>query len=60
MVCCHWMAEDQSIQLGDWGGGCCDPPADPGQCPGGDNNFLKKVLNIGLRKILEKLTIDTF
>ena len=54
------MAEDQSIQLGDWGGGCCDPPADPGQCPGGDNNFLKKVLNIGLRKILEKLTIDTF
>ena len=45
-----------------WGGlgVAVNPPAVPGQCPGNVQNFLKKVLNIGLKKIFEKLKIDTF
>ena len=45
-----------------WGGlgVAVNPPAVPGQCPGNVQNFLKKVLNIGLKKMFEKLKIDTF
>ena len=59
----HLMAEDHSIQLGVWG--CCEPlppppPAGAGQRPGGSLNFMKNFLNIGLKKMFEKLKIDTF
>ena len=57
----HLIAKGYSIQLGVWG--CYNPPpppAGPGQCPGGGSNFLKNVLNIGLKKMFEKLKTDTF
>ena len=55
------MTEDHSIQLGVWGlgGGAVSPLADVVQHPGGSQNFLK-FLNIGLKKMFEKLKIDTF
>ena len=55
MACYHLMTEGQSIQLR-----AVSTPAGPGRCPGGGLNFLKNVLNIGLRKMFEKLTIDIF
>ena len=58
MACYHLMTEGQSIQLRVWG--AVSTPAGPGRCPGGGLNFLKNVLNIGLRKMFEKLTIDIF
>ena len=66
MVGYHLLTEAQSIQLGVWReGGTVSPPpptppAGPGQCPGACWNFLKIFLNIGLRKMFEKLTIHTF
>ena len=36
------------------------PPAGAGQRPGGSWNFLKRFLNIGFKKMFEKLNIDTF
>ena len=60
MVGYHLMTEDHSIQLGVWGGGgAVSPLADVVQHPGGSQNFLK-FLNIGLKKMFEKLKIDTF
>ena len=35
-------------------------PAGAGQRPDGSYNFLKKFLNIGLKKMFEKLKTDTF
>ena len=35
-------------------------PADAGQCPSASFNFLKKFLNIGLKKMFVKLKIDPF
>ena len=61
MVGYHLMADDHSVQLAVWGwGGTMTPPAAAGQHPGGNQNFLKKFLNIGLKKMFEKLKIDTF
>ena len=50
MVGYHLMVKDHSIELGVWGGGAMTPTASAGQCPGGTWNFLKKFLNIGLKK----------
>ena len=61
MIGYHLKTEDHSIQLGVWeGGGTVSPPAGAMQHPGGSENFLKKFLNIGLKKIIEKLKIDAF
>ena len=60
MVGYHLMARDHSIQLGGLGGATMTAPADAGQCPSGSFNFLKNILNIGLKKMFEKLKIDTF
>ena len=61
MVGCHLMAEDHSVHLGVWGGGTCsEPPSRAGQCPCGSWNFLKSFLNIGIKKMFEKLKIDAF
>ena len=35
-------------------------PACPGQCPGRSQNFLNFFLSIGLKKMFEKLKINTF
>ena len=59
MVGYHLMAEGHSIQLGVWVV-LSAPPAGPGQHPGGGENFLKIFWNIGLKKMFEKLNIDTF
>ena len=49
MVGYHLMVKDHSIELGVWGVSMT-PTAGAGQCPGGSWNFLKKFLNIGLKK----------
>ena len=61
MVGYHLMTEDIQFSLGSgvWGGGAVSPLADVVQHPGGSQNFLK-FLNIGLKKMFEKLKIDTF
>ena len=49
----HLMAEDHSIQLGVWGR--CEPPSRCRAVPWWELEFLKKFLNIGLKKMFEKL-----
>ena len=56
------MAKVQSIQLGTWGWGGvhCEPPSRFRAVPWWGLKFFENLLNIGLRKVFEKLTIDTF
>ena len=46
------------ISLGSWG--WCEPPSRSRAAPWWGFEFLKKVVNIGIQKIFEKLKIDTF
>ena len=63
MVGYHLMVEGHSTQLGVWGGAVSPSPPSPSPQqvrPGGGYNFLKIFLNIGLKRMFEKLKIDTF
>ena len=58
MVGYHLMAEDHSIQLGVWGH--CESPSKSRAAPWQMLEFSEIFLNIGLKKMFEKLKIDTF